>query len=64
MEFSDQKTYEGMILKRLQKTRVWPIGDYYVGECENDVMHGPGLYCHGKQKLIYERNFKNDQREG
>jgi len=26
MEFSDQKTYEGMILKGLQKTWVWPIG--------------------------------------
>jgi len=38
--------------------------DYYVGEWENDVIYGPGLYCHGKQKLIYDGNFKNDQREG
>jgi len=36
----------------------WPIGDYYVREWENDVIHGPGRYCHGKQKLIYEGNFK------
>jgi len=46
MVFSDKKTYEGMI-RDYRKHRLgkmtWHIGDCYVGEWENDGMHGPGM---------------------